>query len=260
MKVLKSTEYIKENLNIQPMTKERMGKMESPIKDHTNFSGMVFAFKSKNDNDRDSVGYVEIENGLLHLDVSGQIIVHGANYSNRLDDDYDYADYETVLSEKQFNAFKEDNLDQTMNRSIVATLLSSKNERLIEKVKKDELKIIMRECNLTAAEAKETVEDYPLADKYFDHGICYSFKDMDACMENLIDNFGNEEWLVNYLRSNYSGDNDEMEEYFDVAEDNGLSYDTLCQLGYDFNKDLRAEDLNDTYKTLDSGKIIVYNL
>jgi hypothetical protein len=74
----------------------------------------------------------------------------------------------------------------------------------------------------------------------------------------MIFEFSGQSWLVTYLKNNYNGENEEMDEYFEVAEEtNELSYETLVNLGYDFSQ-LDAKELNDNYVTLDNGVIIEY--
>lgn len=264
MKILNSQEFINEKLDIHPITKEQLKKYTDekpkPKSYYTNYIGCVFAFKNISQEDRDAVSYVKIENGNLLTDIDGQIMLQGANFTNRLDKNAEYNDYETVLSEEQFNAFKLNSCPQEMLDSIVITLLSDKNSRLIEKVKKDELGIISRNCGISLKEAKDVVDDYPSNNEYFDHGICTSWKDINELIENMIFEFSGQSWLVTYLKNNYNGENEEMDEYFEVAEEtNELSYETLVNLGYDFSQ-LDAKELNDNYVTLDNGVIIEYYL
>lgn len=76
-------------------------------------------------------------------------------------------------------------------------------------------------------------------------------------MEDIIFNFGNAQWLVDYLKK--GTDDEEILEYLDDIDDMGSDIDInqLKNMGYDFSK-LSAEDLGECYVTLDSGKIINY--
>lgn len=263
MKVLNSSEYINEKLNIQPISKEKLkniGDCDKPKSYYDSYIGYVFAFKNIAKPDRDAVKYVRIENGRCDTNREGEIKIEGANFLMSLDDDDEdakYSDYETVLSEEQFNAFKGKVSDE-MNYSIVKTLLSRRNEKLIEKVKRDEIKIIARECGVSEKTAKDIVDDYPSNNEYFDHGICHSYDNVDVFVQDLIMNFGAQSWLVNFLKDNYDGEDDEITEYLEVAEDCGdLSYDTLVSLGYDFSK-IDPKDVNDDYHLMDNGVVIEY--
>ena len=260
MKILNSSEYIKEKLNIQPISKEKLkhiGDYDKPKSYYDSYIGYVFAFKNIANPDRDAVKYVRIENGRCDTNIKGEIKIEGANFLTSLDEYAEYSDYETVLSEEQFNAFKGDVSDE-MNYSIVKTLLSRRNEKLIEKVKRDEIKIIARECKVSEKTAKDIVDDYPSNNEYFDHGICHSYDNVDEFVQDLIMNFGAESWLVNLLKDNYDGEDDEITEYLEVAEDCGdLSYDTLVSLGYDFSK-IDPKDVNDNYCLMDNGVVIEY--
>lgn len=264
MKILTAQEYITEKLGITPVSKTRLaglkgGLITKPKEFCESYSGEVFAFKNTNSQDRDCVAYVETKNGKIQTDISGQIIIEGANYSSRLDKDADYSDYETVLSEVEFEAFKEDHCPEEMLTKILYSLLSDNNDRLIEKVKEDELNEIANSIGISKNEAKNIVDDYPLQSKeYFDRGICSYWKDMEDLLENLIFNFGNEKWLVDYLKN--GTDDEEILEYLDNIDDTGSDIDInqLKNMGYDFSK-LSAEDLDENYITLDSGKIIEYH-
>lgn len=235
MKILKSEEFINEAYS---------GKAN------------VFAFKdvSANADDRDCVSYVEIINGKIHTDVTGQIIIMGPCYSSRLDKNANYKNYETVLNEEQFNAFKERTCSDEMLEQIANALCSKENEELVEKVKNDELETIAGMCGVSKADAEDIVDDYPLGNGYFDRGICSCY---DNFFEELIWEFGSEEWLVDFLWDN--NNNDELEEYFEVAKDSGsgVTYDKLVELGYDFDS-IDVEDLANRYKRLDNGKVIEY--
>lgn len=238
MKILKSEEFISEGYN---------GK------------SIVFAFKdvSPNADERDCVSYVEMINGNVHTDVTGQIIIMGPCYSSRLDKNANYKDYETVLTEEQFNAFKERTCSDEMLEQITNALCSDENEVLTEKVKNDELEKIANMCRVTKSDAEYIVDEYPLNNGYFDRGICSCYDGVDEFFEELIWEFGSEEWLVDFLWDN--NDKDELEEYFEVAKDSGsgVTYDKLVKLGYDFDS-IDVEDLADRYKRLDNGKVIEY--
>ena len=235
MKILKSEEFINESYS---------GK------------AIVFAFKdvSTNADDRDCVSYVEMINGKIHTDATGQIIIMGPCYSSRLDKNANYKDYETVLNEEQFNAFKERTCSDEMLEQIVNALCSKENEELVEKVKNDELETIAGMCGVSKEDAEDIVDEYPLGNGYFDRGICSCY---DNFFEELIWEFGSEEWLVDFLWDN--NDNDELEEYFEVAKDSGsgVTYEKLVELGYDFDS-IDVEELADRYKRLDNGKVIEY--
>ena len=178
----------------------------------------------------------------------------GPCYSSRLDKNANYKDYETVLNEEQFNAFKERTCSDEMLEQILNVLCSKENEDLVEKVKNDELETIAGMCGVSKADAENIVDDYPLGNGYFDRGICSCY---DNFFEELIWEFGSEEWLIDFLWDN--NDNDELEEYFEVAKDSGsgVTYDKLVELGYDFDS-IDVEDLADRYKRLNNGKVIEY--
>ena len=152
MKILKSEEFINEAYN---------GKAN------------VFAFKdvSANADNRDCVSYVEMINGKIHTDLTGQIIIMGPCYSSRLDKNANYKDYETVLNEEQFNAFKERTCSDEMLEQIANALCSKENEELVEKVKNDELETIAGMCGVSKEDAKDIVDEYPLGNGYFDRKL-----------------------------------------------------------------------------------------
>lgn len=240
MKILKSEEFIKESLVAKKY---------------------VFAFKdvSANADDRDCVSYVEINNGKIYTDISGQIIITGPNYSSRLDKDANRKDYETVLTEEQFNAFKEDNCPEEMLESISAALLSKENETLTQKVKNDELDTIANMCGISKQDAWFVVDNYPLSNEYFDRGICSSssYENIGELIEMLVDEDENKNWLVEFLKDNT--DNEEIEEYLENVGEYGsrISYDKLVELGYDFDA-IDVTDLRDEYIELNNGKVIEY--
>lgn len=193
-------------------------------------------------------------NGKIHTDLTGQIIIMGPCYSSSLDKNANYKDYETVLNEEQFNAFKERTCSDEMLEQIANALCSKENEELVEKVKNDELETIAGMCGVSKEDAKDIVDEYPLGNGYFDRGICSCY---DNFFEELIWEFGSEEWLIDFLWDN--NNNDKLEEYFEVAKDSGsgVTYDKLVELGYDFDS-IDVEDLADRYKRLNNGKVIEY--
>lgn len=235
MKILKSEEFINEAYD---------GK------------AIVFAFKdiSPDADDRDCVSYVEIINGKIHTNVTGQIIVMGPCYFSKLDKNANYKDYETVLNEEQFNAFKERTCSDEMLEQISNVLCSKENEDLVKKVKNDELETIAGMCGVSKADAEDIVDNYPLGNGCFDRGICSCY---DNFFEDLIWEFGGDDWLVDFLWDN--NNNDELEEYFEVSKDSGsgVTYEKLVELGYDFDS-IDVEELAYRYKRLNNGKVIEY--
>ena len=225
MKILKSEEFINESYRGEEI---------------------VFAFKdiSPNADERDCVSYVEIINGKVHTDVTGQIIIMGPCYSSRLDKNANYKDYETVLNEEQFNAFKERTCSDEMIEQISNVLCSEENKDLIEKVKNDELETIASMCRVSKEDAEDIVDDYPLNNGYFDRGICSCYDDYDNFFDELIYEYGSDDWLIDFLLDN--NNNDELEEYFEIAKDSGsgVNYDKLVELGYDFDS-IDVKDLSE---------------
>lgn len=234
-------------------------KSEDPINEAYRGKAIVFAFKdiSPNADKRDCVSYVEIINGNLHTNITGQIIITGPCYSSRLDKNTNYKDYETVLTEEQFNAFKERTCSDEMLEQISNVLCSKENEDLVKKVKIDELETIAGMCGVSKADAEFIVNVYPLRNGYFDRGICGCYNSADEFFKELAWEFSNQEWFIDFLWDN--NDNDELEEYFEVAKvsGSGVTYDELVKLGYDFDS-IDVEDLAERYVKLDNGKIIEY--
>lgn len=193
----------------------------------------IFLYKDNSD-DRDCVAYVQIEDlEKNHLCCDNHFNKHGSCYSCSLMDNgkygIPYEDIETtILTEEEYHTLcNPKNKDLT---AIITKLKSEDNQKLFEKVIKEEIEYLIDEYALSEENIKEIFDNY-----YLD----YRDRSIVGCVYDDAHDCGYEE----AINLGYVDNKDPIAtRYFDFEQ---------------FGQDL--VDWNDSYLKLDNGRIVYLN-
>lgn len=131
----------------------------------------VFLFKEKENDDRDCVKYIEIDDlEKNHKDIINHFNIHGACFSKSLKADVSYDNIITILTENEYMALcNPQDMSDEMREFIIEKLRSEENKALFDEVQKEEIEYLMEEFDLTLDDVFAIFDEYYL--DYRDRGI-----------------------------------------------------------------------------------------
>ncbi len=168
--------------------------------------------------------YIEINNdGVIHLDISGQPIVSNACCITRIDENFD--DVETWLTEDVFNRMKNTDGSDTFS-DIADMIIHGEYEEFESYMRESEITKMCNEYVLDEEDVEEVLYNYHNND-YFDASIIsYVWDNVYDIAENYVDECCNiESFLTNYI--DYDGLGEAIVSdgyYYTLSDDRVVEY------------------------------------
>ena len=148
-------------------------------------------------NEYDGCRYIELNNdGTIHVDYSGELIVSNANCMVRINEDFE--DVETWVTKDMFDRMK--NGDGETYSDVVDMIANGEHEEFETYVRESEIEKMCEEYALDEEDVEEVLDNYN-NNNYFDMSVISCvWNDAYDIAENYVDECYNiESWLTNYI-------------------------------------------------------------